>query len=351
VTLDVLLILGGLALLGGGGDLLVRGAARLALTAGISPLVIGLTVVAFGTSAPELAVALQASAAGSTDLAIGNVIGSNIFNVLVILGLSSLIVPLLVSRQLVRVEVPIMIGISGLTVALSLDGRIGTIDGLLLLGVLVAYGAWLFHVREPEPDQEGHAAGGSMTLNVLAVGGGIALLVLGARWLVDGAVSIAEALGVSQVVIGLTVVAAGTSLPEVATSIVAAMRGHRDIAIGNVVGSNIFNLSLILGLTAVLAGPLPVARAVLEFDMMVMTAVAVACLPIFFTGYVIARWEGLLFLAYYVAYTVYLVFDATDHALLPNLRNAMLFFVLPLTAVTLVVLSGRAFHRQRRPGA
>ncbi len=345
---DLLLIVGGLALLATGGELLVRGAARLAARFGISPLVIGLTVVAFGTSAPELAVSLQAALSGSTDLALGNVVGSNIFNVLVVLGVSAAIVPLLVSRQLVRVEVPIMIAISAMTVAISADGRIGHVDGALLIGIMTAYGVWLVRSNQNDAAQDEHVdttPRGGATRNGLLILAGLALLVIGARWLVAGAVNVATALGVSQVVIGLTIVAIGTSLPEVATSIIAAARGQRDIAIGNVVGSNIFNLSLILGTTAVIAGPVPVAPAVLTFDMIVMTAVALACLPIFFTGYVIARWEGFLFLAYYVAYTTYLVLDATDHLLLSQFSDAMLF-ALPLTGVTLLVLSARAFRRQ-----
>jgi cation:H+ antiporter len=349
VLFDLLLIVGGLALLAAGGELLVRGAARLASRFGVSPLVIGLTVVAFGTSAPELAVSLQAALGGSSDLAVGNVIGSNIFNVLVVLGASATIIPLLVSRQLVRVEVPIMIAVSALTVALSADGRIGSLDGALLIGIMAAYSLWLLRSTQTNngyaEDVRTRSRDGAVR-NGLLVLAGLALLVIGARWLVAGAVNVAAALGISQVVIGLTIVAIGTSLPEVATSIIAATRGHRDIAIGNVVGSNIFNLSLILGTTAVVAGPIPVAPAVLTFDMMVMTAVALACLPIFFTGYVIARWEGLLFLTYYIAYTLYLVMDATDHLLLSQFSAAMLF-VLPLTGVTLLVLSARAFRRQR----
>jgi cation:H+ antiporter len=180
--------------------------------------------------------------------------------------------------------------------------------------------------------------------------GGLVVLVIGARWLVDAAVSIAGALGVSDVVIGLTIVAAGTSLPEVVTSIIATLRKERDIAIGNVVGSNIFNILGILGISALVTpGGLEVAPSIVNFDLPVMIAVALACLPIFFTGFSIARWEGGLFLGYYVAYTAYLVLAATQHDALPAFSNAMLLAVLPLTAVTLVVLGAKAFVDNRRP--
>jgi cation:H+ antiporter len=177
---------------------------------------------------------------------------------------------------------------------------------------------------------------------------GLVLLVLGSQWLVSAAITIATAMGVSELVIGLTIVAAGTSMPEVATSITAALRGQRDIAVGNVVGSNLFNILAVLGLTAMVApGGLPVSDAAINFDYPVMIAVAVACLPIFFVGYTIQRWEGSVFLAYYVAYTVYLVFDATDHDALPAFSTAMMMFVVPLTVITLAVVLWREMRRRR----
>lgn len=352
------MLVGGLLLLIVGGELLVRGASALAAIAGISPLVVGLTVVAFGTSSPELAVSLQASLSGNADIAVGNVVGSNIFNVLFILGACALIAPLLVSGQLVRREVPIMIGVSLLMGLLALDGRIGFFDGALLTIGIVVYVIWSVvssrNTAAASVDPTAVGAGlaprspGRIVLQLVYVVGGLVLLVFGARWLVDAAISIASALGVSNVIIGLTIVAAGTSLPEVVTSIIATLRKERDIAIGNVVGSNIFNILGILGIAALVApGGLAVAPSVINFDLPVMLAVAVACLPIFFTGKSIARWEGLLFLAYYVAYTTYLVLAATAHDALPAYSNVMLFAVLPLTAVTVAVLAWRALRQQR----
>lgn len=361
ITTTVLFVVG-LGLLILGAELLVRGASGLAAAVGISPLVVGLTVVAFGTSAPELAVSLQAAAAGQTDLAIGNIVGSNIFNVLFILGISALIAPLIVSEQLVRLDVPLLIVVTTVLLLLALDGSIGRVDGALLFGAIVAYTVFLVrqsrreHVAHAPPtgnddgatDVAGRGRAGGMLGLVGFVLVGLALLVLGARWLVDGAVVIATALGLSELVIGLTIIAIGTSLPEVATSIVAALRGQRDIAVGNVVGSNISNTLLILGVSGLVATDgLPVAPSIVRFDLPVSLAVAVACLPIFFTGYLIARWEGVLFLGYYVAYTLYVLLDATEHDVLPAFSWVMVAFVVPLTAITLAVLTARAAGGRR----
>jgi cation:H+ antiporter len=349
-------ILGLIALIVGA-ELLVRGASKLALSFGISPLVVGLTVVAFGTSSPELAVSVQSTWSGQVDIALGNVVGSNIFNVLFILGLSALITPLLVHQQLIRQEVPIMLGVSLLLWALAADGGIGGWEGGLLVTLMVGYTFLLIRQSRREtaavqaevnteyteafdgPPKGWDAHWGVQVLLIL---GGLALLVLGANWLVEAAVGFARELGVSELVIGLTIVAAGTSLPEVATSILAAIRGERDIAVGNVVGSNIFNILGVLGISALVApSALNVAPAMLAFDLPVMVAVALACLPIFLTGNLIARWEGGLFFAYYLAYTAYLILLASQHAALPTFAAAMAGFFLPLTFATLAVVAWR----------
>jgi cation:H+ antiporter len=343
----VFLALGLIALVAGA-SLLVRGAAKLAISFGISPLVVGLTVVAFGTSAPETAVSVGAVLQGNSDIAVGNVVGSNIFNVLFILGLSALIAPLVIDRQLVRQEVPIMIGASILIAIMSLDGGIGRVDAGLLLGLLIAYTAYLI-VQSRRAGNDAHKVDLSQlpvasrwdrhwSVQVLLIVAGLVLLVVGADWLVDSAVAFARALGVSDLVIGLTIVAAGTSLPEVATSVVATLRGERDIAVGNVVGSNTFNLLGCLGVAGLAApGGLVVPPPLLAFDLWVMLATAVACFPIFITGRQIARWEGSLFLLYYAAYTVFLILAATHHAALKGYADAMLEYVLPLTVIVLVV--------------
>lgn len=350
----------GLALLIVGAELLVQGGARLAAAMGIPALVIGLTVVAYGTSAPELIVSLTSSFAGQTDIAVGNVVGSNIFNILFILGLSALIAPLVVSQQMVRLDVPLMIGISVLTLLFGLDGQIGRIDGLILFTSAVIYTIVLFwqstqagERKEDTPadtqaEHQSAMAQSNLSLwpvNLLYIAGGLACLILGARWLIDSAVTIARSLGLSELIIGLTIVAAGTSLPEVATSVVASIRGEQDIAVGNLVGSNVFNLATVLGLSGLVAPDgIPVSTAALRVDLPIMLAVAVACLPIFFTGYRIDRWEGGLFLGYYIAYLGYLILNASQHTSMPLFNAAIGWFVLPLTLITLVIVTVRSLR-------
>jgi cation:H+ antiporter len=316
---------------------------------------VGLTVVAFGTSAPELAVSVGAAWSGQGDIALGNVVGSNIFNVLFILGISALIVPLAIGSQLIRVDVPLMIGSSMLALLFALDGQISRLDGAILFSGLLFYIGFQIRQGRREREASANAAGGDSApgpagpgwLDPMLVLGGLVVLVLGSRVLVTSAVSIAQSLGVSELVIGLTIVAAGTSLPEVATSVIASLRGERDIAVGNVVGSNVFNLLGVLGLSSLLApAGIGVPQQALQFDLPVMLAVAVACLPIFVTGREIARWEGGLFFAYYIAYTVYVVMAAMQHAALGAYSSAMLWFILPLTAVTLMVLVARDHLRR-----
>ena len=358
----------GMVLLVAGAELLVRGASRLAVSFGISPVVVGLTVVAFGTSSPETAVTVQSAYSGSADIALGNVVGSNILNVLLVLGISAAILPLAVSRRLVRLDVPLLVGASVLLLLLGLDGEISRLDGTLLFTGVVAYTGFsliqsrMEHDRNDESEDE---AGGeaeevpeavseagsgwrsSTAVQLAFIVGGLATLVLGSHWLVRGAVEIATALGVSELVIGLTVVALGTSMPEVATSVIAAFRGERDMAVGNAIGSCLFNILAVLGIASLVAPDgIPVPAAALRFDIPVMIATAVACLPIFFTGSRVARREGLLFLAYYAAYTIYLLLNSTDHEALPEFSFVMLAFVIPLTAITLVTLSARSLKRR-----
>lgn len=347
--MEILLFVAGLIFLIAGAEALVRGASSLAAVFGISPLIIGLTVVAFGTSSPELAVSVKSALDGQASIAVGNVVGSNIFNVLFILGLSALIVPLVVAQQLVRLDVPLMIGLSAAALVLALDESFSRADGLLLVVGLTIYVWFLIYqsrresaeVKEEYDREFGteRPQESNWIRNTGLILGGLALLVLGSRWLVNSAVSFAHYLGVSELVVGLTIVAAGTSLPEVVTSLVAAIRGERDIAVGNVVGSNIFNIMGVLGLASIVAPRgLEVSAAIIGFDIPVMIAVALACLPIFFTGNVISRKEGVLLLGYYVAYTLYLVLATSHHDALPGFSAVMLYFVIPLTVVTLVIV-------------
>lgn len=347
--MTTLMFLLGLAALVLGAELLVRGAGRLATTLGISPLVVGLTVVAFGTSAPEIAVSVNAALSGNTDLAVGNVVGSNIFNILFILGLSALIAPLVVHAQIIRQEIPILIGSCLLLFVMSADDRIGLAESALLLAGLVAYTVFLI-VQSRKESQAIHDEYSAENLKesrwdkpvyvqVVLILAGLYLLVQGSEWLVDAAVVFAKLLGVSDIVIGLTIVAAGTSMPEVATSVMAAFKGERDIAVGNVVGSNTFNILGGLGITGLIAPTgILVPPAVINFDLWVMLAVCFACIPVFLTGREIARWEGGIFLGYYVAYVAYLILASQDHDALSAYSSVMMSFVIPITVVTLVAV-------------
>jgi cation:H+ antiporter len=345
---DIVLVVAGLALLIAGGEALVRGASTLAVRAGISPLIIGLVVVSAATSSPEFAVTLGAVLNDEPSIAVGNVIGSNIANILLILGISAVISPLLIKRQIVRFDLPVMLGLSVLLLVFSLDGVIGLLEGVVLFGALIAHAVFsvFFSRREPEL---ANGIAETLPLNskpvklwfaILLLIAGIAILGVGAQVLVIGAVNIATALGVSGLVVGLTVVAIGTSLPELATSIVALRRGERDMAVGNIVGSNIFNIGFVLGLPAIIFGDgIPVPSAAIAVDIPLMIAAAVAMLPIAFTGFKVARWEGALFVSLYIAFVLYVVLNATQHDAAAGFSTVMLWFVLPLLAITLVALT------------
>ncbi len=351
---DILLLLAGLALLVAGAELLVRGAASAALAFGISPLVIGLTVVSFGTSAPELVTGIMAAARAEPGIVVGNVVGSNIFNVLVILGLAAVIAPLSVDRQLVRVDVPVMVALSLVVWGMAAGGTLARWEGTLLVAGLAAY--LLVTVRAsrraaPELEEkisEGlpvAAAPRSLVKDAVFVAAGLGLLVWGAAWLVRGASAVAKGFGVSELVIGLTVVAAGTSLPELATSVVAALRGHTDIAVGNAVGSNIFNLLAVLGTSSMVAsGGIAVSPTALGFDLPLMLLVAAACLPVFLSAAKVERWEGALFLGVYAGYLVWR-FAITGAASPPSLTLVLVSFGVPLIGLTCLPLVWKKVRR------
>jgi len=345
--IDFLLVIFGLILLIAGGESLVRGASTLAAKAGVTPLVIGLVVVSAATSAPEFAVTMGAVLDGEPGLAVGNVVGSNIVNILLILGLSAIILPLLIQRQVVRFDIPVMVFLSVAVLLLSLDGSISRIDGALLFAGVVFHAVQSIRVSRKNNGSKisndtpaFNAKPINLRIALLLLISGIALLTLGARLLVSGAVNIATALGVSGLIVGLTVVAVGTSLPELVTSIVAIKRGERDMAVGNIVGSNIFNIGFVLGLPAILVSKgIPVPEAAVSFDFPIMIAAAIALLPITFTGFAIARWEGGLFVLIYAAYLTFLVLDATGHDAATGFSTIMLWFAIPLIAITLIAFT------------
>lgn len=313
MTLALLSLALGLGLLYFGAEALVRASSSLALRLGLSPLVIGLTVVAFGTSSPELVVSLKAGLAGQGNISVGNVVGSNICNLGLILGLCALVTPIATTSQIVRIDIPIMIAATAFTTFLLWDGTLGRTEGATLFALLLAYIVFSVHLARRQPadtlgtelDTKLKATQRGLFLDLLMVTGGLVLLIFGARFLVDGAVVIARAFGWSEALIGLTVIAIGTSLPELATSLVAAVKKETDIAVGNIVGSNIFNLLGILGLTA-LATPLAASGLCLA-DYAVMALFALVLWPMAYHQKRITRLEGAILLAGYAAYLSWLV--------------------------------------------
>jgi len=354
--LTVVFFIVGVAALVVGAEALVRGASRLAARTGLSPVVIGLTVVAFGTSAPELAVSLGAAFRDEADLAVGNVVGSNIANIVLVLGIAAAVGGgLVVARRIVRIDVPIVIALSVLLLVFARDNELERWEGIVFVVLLISYIAWTIMspggtgdaASDDLPDLSSETlAATSAWTDLGAVLLGLALLVVGATALVEAATDIASALGVSELVIGLTVVAIGTSLPEVATSIVAVMRGERDLAVGNAIGSNLFNILAVLGVTAAVSpDSIPVPDVAVNVDLPVMIGVAVACLPIFWTGYLINRWEGIYFLGVYAAYIVWLILDSGEYSARDPYATIMLAVALPITVVVFV---GAAIMERRR---
>lgn len=359
MTDTILLFIAGLVVLIFGADLLIRGASRLAAALGISPLVIGLTIVAIGTASPEIAVSIQAAANGQADLTLGNVLGSNIFNILFILGLTSIVAPIVIAEQLIRKDAPVMLGVSLLVFVLALDGNLNAIDGAILLLLLIAYTVFALKQSRSESREvqieyarefarkESFTAKNTLT-NTIFILIGLGLLVIGSNWLVDSAVKIAKMIGISELVIGLTIVAIGTSLPEVATSVIAALKGESDIAVGNAVGSNIFNLLGVLGIGALVSpGGIPIVERVLQFDFLVMVFVALVTLPIFYIDNRISRGEGGLLLAYYVIYLAYIVMEAANSSALSAVTLLIAFFI-PVSFISLIVIAIRLSHAKRK---
>jgi len=295
-----------------GAEGLIRGSSNLAIKIGITPLVVGLTVVAFGTSTPELVVSLKAALLGNSSISLGNVVGSNIANIALILGVAALIRPLDVHAKVIMREIPIMIGISILLLLLLIDGELGFIDGLIFVIGLIVYLVVniLIARKEKNPEIDSEFSEGlksklGVSVSIVLMIAGLGLLILGANLFVQSAVAIAKIFNVSDAIIGLTIVAIGTSLPELITSIVAAYKKEADIAIGNVVGSNIFNILGILGITALI---IPISSVGISYvDLGVMLFTAIILFPLSRTGFSISRFEGALLLAGYGGYIYYLI--------------------------------------------
>jgi cation:H+ antiporter len=308
----ILYLTGGLVLLFLGGEGLIRGSSNLAIKIGITPLLVGLTVVAFGTSAPELVVSLKAALMGNSSISLGNIVGSNIANIALILGLAALIRPLDIHAKVIMREIPIMIGISVLLLLLLIDGELGFIDGLVFVFSIVIYTVVnvLMARKEKNPEvdlefKEGLKSKFGVPVSIVFMVVGLGLLILGADLFVQSAVAIAKMFNVSDAIIGLTIVSIGTSLPELITSVVASFKRESDIIIGNIIGSNIFNILSILGITAII---IPISSAGITYvDLGVMIFAAIILLPLSKSGFLITRFEGALLLLGYAGYMYYLL--------------------------------------------
>jgi cation:H+ antiporter len=355
----IVLLVIGLVCLVGGAELLVRGAAAIASRLGISPIVIGLTVVAFGTSAPELAVSVNASLGGKSDVAFGNVVGSNIVNILLILGLSATVGALAVTQRIVRLDVPILIGVSFVALLMGIDKKFGRIDGIILVAAAIVYTVWLIRTSRAESKEidaeyteaidilEEGVVKLPLITQILFVLGGLVVLVIGSQLLVNSATKIAESFGVSELVIGLTIVAIGTSLPELATSVMASIRGERDIAVGNVIGSNLFNIMLVLGVSSVVSSNgVAVQESAVRLDIPVMIGATIALLPICWNGFQIKRWEGFVLVSFYLLYVLYLLLDTNDHSATSVVGPAV-FLVASLSVLGFSVTGYQGWRRHR----
>jgi len=347
----------GFGLLIGGAELLVRGAEKISLLFGVSPLLVGLTVVAYGTSAPEMAVNVSAiyEVPPRSSLVLGNIVGSNISNILLVLGLTAIVMPLVVPRKLVMTTLPFMVLVSCSVYWVALDDVISPLEGSIMFAAAILFSSVLIHQgRRQSKDQRAEVKGAdsqsrmrAIGLNVLLLVVGLALLIYGADLLVEACIDIAKLLHVSELVIGLSIVAVGTSLPELATSIVAGIKGKRDLAVGNLVGSNIFNILLVLGLCAALSpNGVDVEFRASHFDIILMIVVAFACLPIFASDYKINRWEGVLLFAYYIAYIVYLYLSYAVEVTSTIIEYPLIYWVIPLVVVSALSLIHRFFMKE-----
>lgn len=347
----------GLALLLGSAELLVRSTIRLSSGSGQSRMLLGLTVVAFGTSAPELAIGVMGVLESQSDIGLGNIVGSNIFNILVVLGLGALIRPVIVGRKVIRRDIPILFGFSLIFWLFVRSGQIGLGEALILLALLVGYLVYSYKASlrpeiagvssEPEPIAP-RVSGWSRAGHVLIILISIGLLALGSHWLIGGARSIAASFGISELIIGLTVVAFGTSLPEIATTLVAVRKREFDMAMGNVLGSCIFNIVAVPAVMAVVSSvPLAVSSDAVLFDVPVMLVTVLVCVPIFFSDHRVSRTEGMLFLGYYAAYaaTLYIRSGGSESG---DLSGVLLVLVLPILVLTLAIASYRALAQHQR---
>jgi cation:H+ antiporter len=358
--MTVFLFILGLAVLIGGAELFLRAVDKFGAAWSVSPVVMGLTVVAFATGAPELAISLQAAVDGKPDLVLGNILGSNIANILLILGIAGLVNPLKITNRIIRVDVPMVIIASTLLFVLAMDGLLSPLDGGIIFGALILYSIFMyFQIRKDRINNKLNGLAEQTDVDepvttlfygkyILMLLGGLVLIVMGSRWMVASAVEIAGILGISELIIGLTIVSIGTSLPEVATSVAAVRHGDSDTAVANVMGSNLYNILLTLSLTVLIApGAIDVSQEAINLDLPIMLIVAIACLPLFWPGKELGRKEAVGFLFYYGAYMTYLVFLAMQHPLKQTMETVMVWWIFPITAC-LIILKFILDFREKR---
>jgi cation:H+ antiporter len=344
MPISIAFIIAGLILLVLGGECLVRGSVQLAQRLKLSTLLIGLTIVTIGTGAPELAITSYAAWMGNSNIALGNIVGSNIANVLLVLGITAIVRPMVIKRKLVLIDVPIMIIASFLIYLACLGGAIFRWEGALLCLAMGGYLVFCFWIERRQSVSTNYIKPTSknITFDFLLIIFALGFLVIGSRVLIHGAVSLARIWGISELIIALTIISIGTSLPELFTSVIAVLRNQKDLAVGNVVGSNIFNLLGILGITALLSPHgIIVAPSAMSFDIPLMVAVTFACLPLFLIEHLISRWQGYLFCFYYVLYLSYLFVKSKHHDLLQPFNSIVLYFCLPITVITVGVIAFR----------
>jgi len=348
--MTVLLFIIGLVTLIGGAELFLKSVDKFGLAWSVSPVVMGLTVVAFATGAPELAISLQAAADGRPDLVLGNILGSNIANILLILGIAGLVKPLRITNRIIKIDVPVVIATSVLLYLLAMDGLLTLTDGLIIFSGLIAYSIFMYTQIKKDRDANKKKSADKKPkldepLTTLFYGkyiflllGGLVLIVMGSRWMVEAAVEIADILGISELIIGLTIVSIGTSLPEVATSLSAVRKGDSDTAVANVMGSNLYNILLTLSLTIIVApGALTVSPDALNLDLPFMIIVACACLPLFWPAKELNRPIAAGFLIYYALYLGYLVLISMGHPLVETMEWGMIWIIIPATFLVVVI--------------
>jgi cation:H+ antiporter len=360
MILTVLLFVLGLAILIGGAELFLKSVDKFGAVWSVSPVVMGLTVVAFATGAPELAISLQAAVDGQPDLVIGNILGSNIANILLILGIAGLVHPLKITNRIIKVDVPVVIAASVLLFVLASDGLLSPLDGGIIFMGLVAYSVFMYYQIRKDRASNILANGGEetslkepvsgmfYTKYILILLAGLVLIVLGSRFMVHSAVEIAGTLGISELIIGLTIVSIGTSLPEVATSVSAVRRGDSDTAVANVMGSNLYNILLTLSLTVLIApGAISVSGDAINLDLPFMVIVAAGCLPLFWPGKELGRPEAFGFLTYYGLYMAYLILISIQHPFKDQFEGIMFWVVIPITGLLIILKFVLDYRRVR----